>query len=138
MSEADLQTKVLRLLWCYNGIPVENPKKIGTPDVAFIHGWIECKYLDQYPVKKGTIVRIEHFTGKQRLWLMKHSAFGGNCFLWLQVGKEHLIFKGWYAAKHVGRVTANELRKNALYHSLVFPNITKLTEIGIICSSKTV
>lgn len=138
MSEADLQGKVLRQLWCYHGIPVENPKKLGTPDVAFIHGWIECKYLDQYPVRKGTIVRIEHFTGKQRLWLMKHSALGGNCFLWLQVGREHLIFGGWYAARHVGRVTANELKKNALYHSTTFPCLNNLIVIGMICPLKRV
>lgn len=138
MSEADLQGKVLRQLWFYHAIPVENPKKIGTPDIAFIHGWIECKYLDDYPVRKGTIVRIEHFTGQQRLWLMKHSSLGGNCFLWLQVGKEQLIFHGWYAAKHVGRVTAHELRKNALYHSTRFPDLDTLKKIGMICPLKTV
>ena len=133
MSEADLQGKVLRRLWFLHGIPVENVKKAGTPDIAFIHGWIECKYLDQYPARKGTIVRIEHFTGKQRLWLMKHSAFGGNCFLWLQVGQEHLIFTGWYAAKHVGRVAAHELRKNALYCSTIFPCQLQLKKIGLMC-----
>lgn len=133
MSEAELQGKVLRQLWFLHGIPVENPKKPGTPDIAFIHGWIECKWLDRYPVKKGTIVRIEHFTGKQRLWLLKHSALGGNCFLWLQVGRDHLIFNGWYAGKHVGRVTAHELKKNALYYSTTFPDSGKLKEIGVIC-----
>jgi hypothetical protein len=138
VSEADLQGKVLRVLWFHHAIPVENVKKSGTPDVAFIHGWIECKWLDQLPVRKGTIVRIEHFTGKQRLWLMQHSAFGGNCFLWLQIGREHFIFKGWYAAKHVGRVTVSELRKNALYYSTTFPELSELKEIGMICLLKTV
>jgi hypothetical protein len=138
MSEANLQRNVLRQLWFYHAIPVENSKKIGTPDVTFIHGWIECKWLDQYPVKKGTIVRINHFTGKQRLWLIKHSAFGGNCFLWLQVGREHLIFNGGYAGRYVGKVTAHELKKNALYHSATFPDITTLKEIGMICRLLTV
>lgn len=139
MSETHLQHRIIRHLWFYHAIPVENIKKPGTPDIAYVNGWIECKFLDAWPVKKDTIVRFRRFSGKQRIWLMRHIVMKGKAYVWLQVGTEFLIFDGHYAGTHLGKVTASELKRNSLYYDRKFPSHSDLQQIGLLsCPSKTV
>lgn len=92
---------------------VENPAYPGTPDIQFIDGWIECKYLEDWPKRAETTVRIEHFTQQQRVWLMRRSyacskltdKMHGLAWLVLYVArtKDWLVFDGETAARHVAK-----------------------------------
>ncbi len=95
---------------------VENPACPGTPDVQFIDGWIECKYLEDWPKRPDTTVRIEHFTPQQRVWLLRRSIAcskrqteRGLAWLVLYVAKtrEHLLFEGEDAARIVAKDGSN-------------------------------
>lgn len=91
---------------------VENPACPGTPDIQFIDGWIECKYLEDWPRHEETTVRIPHFSPQQRVWLLrryearlKRGTDHGQAFLILYVAKtrEHLLFDGHTAARFVAK-----------------------------------
>ena len=91
---------------------VENPAYPGTPDVQFIDGWIECKYLEDWPKREKTTVRIDHYTSQQRVWLLRRSIAcskrqteRGLGWLLLYVAKtrEHLLFEGEDAARYVAK-----------------------------------
>jgi len=94
---------------------VENPAYPGTPDIQFIGGWIECKYLDDWPAHKETTVRIPHFTQQQRVWLLRRELarkklpeelhICGRCYLVLYVSKtrEWLIFDGETSARRIAK-----------------------------------
>ena len=73
-----------------HALPVENSVHDGTPDINWAfegrEGWVELKYLDRFPVRKG-IVRIEHYTQQQRLFAACRMQSGGNWALILIVGK---------------------------------------------------
>lgn len=113
---------------------VENPAYPGTADIQFIDGWIECKWLEDWPAREDTTVRIEHFSPQQRVWLLrralacrKRGTDHGLAWLVLYVAKtkEHLLFDGETAARWVAKdgATRKVLHKRALLTT------TKLNEI---------
>lgn len=116
MSERSFKNHVLKLLGPLDGrCIVEHPGHIGTPDVNFVDGWMELKFADRWP-PRGGVLRLEHFTQQQRVWLLKRHMAGGNVWLLLQVGKEWLLFDGQTASRSVGRVTRRELLRMATRH----------------------
>ncbi len=114
MAEADQRRKVVKALRSVHALAVENPMKPGTPDVNFADGWIELKWLRKWPVRKTTIVRIDHYTKEQRVFLKTRWLTSKSSFLILQVGREWLLFEGHTAAEHVGRVTKDQLKTIAI------------------------
>lgn len=116
MSESDQRGKVVKLLRPLDAISVENRAYPGTPDVNYIGGWIELKWLRRWP--KGywdNIVHVDHFTPQQRVWLKRRWRRGGRAFLLLQAqGLNWFLFDGETAAHKVGRCTGEELQKYAL------------------------
>jgi hypothetical protein len=91
---------------------VENPAFPGTPDVQHIDGWLELKFLEKWPKRETTTVRIEHFTPQQRCWLFqrylacaKRKTNHGQAFLLLYVEetREHMLFDGKTAARKVAK-----------------------------------
>lgn len=116
MSEGDQRGRVVRALKHYDGMAVENRVRPGTPDVAYIGGWVELKWLRRWP-KNAEVshVHLDHFTPQQRVWLKNHWRKGGRAFLLLQANQQDwLLFDGETAAQAVGRVTRDELFARAL------------------------
>ena len=96
-----------------DAIAVENRIGTGTPDVNFIGGWVELKWLRRWPRSEERVVTISHFTIQQRNWLKRRWRRGGACWLLLQVHHEWLLFTGDVAAAHVGRASTLWLRELA-------------------------
>lgn len=90
---------------------VENRVGLGTPDVNCTAGWVELKWLRCWPVRKDTIVRIDHFTVQQRIWLRRRWQANRGAWLLLQCRREWLLFTGEEAAEHVGKVDREGLYK---------------------------
>lgn len=110
MSEATMRANVLDTLRELDALAVENPIRPGTPDVNYVEGWIELKWLRRWPkVKEGVAVKIDHYTPQQRRWLARRHRKGGAAFLLLQVGRDWLLFRGDVAAEHVGRCSRARL-----------------------------
>lgn len=87
----------------------------GIPDVNYNHGWIELKYLEGWPVRPNTPVRIDHYTKEQRAWAVQRTLAGGQVFFLLKVGTmEWLLLQGAVAAQSVGRLPRSELYKKCL------------------------
>lgn len=91
---------------------VENPAYPGTPDIQFIGGWIECKYLEDWPAREETTVRIPHFTQQQRVWLIRRwmaceklvtRQDRGWLLIYVVSTKDWLLFDGLVAGKLVAK-----------------------------------
>lgn len=108
-----MRPRVVRALRRLDAIPVENPVWPGTQDVNFADGWIELKWLREWPARPHTIVTVDHFTAGQRLRQRQRSLVGGNTWLLLQVRQEWLLFRGQVAADILGRVPRQELIERA-------------------------
>lgn len=109
MSESGQRGRVIRALKILDALPVENPIRPGTPDVNYVGGWIELKWLRRWPVKPETVVQLEHFHLGQKRWLRNRCRAGGDAWLLLQCQREWLLFTGLVAHDHVGNLTRAEL-----------------------------
>lgn len=98
-------------------VRVENPIHPGTPDVNLANGnWIELKCVLGWPARESNLLRIQHFTPQQRVWLYRRWKYApGSTYLLLEVraDAEWLLFNGDVAAKIVGRATTSEHRLKA-------------------------
>jgi len=132
VSEKILRQNVIKSLRSLDPISVENPAYPGTPDVNYGgeegEGWIELKHLIKWP-PHDHIVKIEHFTPQQRVWLFRRWHYGGRCCLILQVGREWLIYRGEVASCHVGRVKQEELLELAAHHWQTQPKPQELKKM---------
>jgi hypothetical protein len=123
MNEKDLQKRVIHAIRKLDPVPVDNPRKPGTPDVNYIEGWVELKYKDEWPKRAATLVKFPKFYPQQRVWLVKRSLAGGKCFILLQVDNMYLLYEGGYAAQHFDKMTKDEMIKNAVKVWDYFPEM---------------
>lgn len=115
MSEADMRSKLCLRLRSLHAKPIENKCAKGTPDVAYIGGWMELKWNRAWPTKSDSTVPFARYTNNQRLWLRKHWSLAGRAFLVLQVKREWLIWAGCDAGP-CGYLTREELYRTSLFH----------------------
>lgn len=96
----------------------------GVPDVLYllrpqhhgpaVAGQVELKYLEKWPSRPGTAVRLSYFTNKQAEYAVKWQRDGGYGGLLLQVGRCYLLLPGFSAlALLEGRYTQATLREAA-------------------------
>lgn len=131
MAESAMRKKVVKALAPLNAIAVENPCLPGTPDVNFIEGWIELKWLRSWPKKEETIVKLDHYSQQQKVWAFRRRRAGGSCWFMLQCGREWLIMDGAVAALWVNKCTKAELiAKSVVYFKsgLDIPAMIQLLE----------
>lgn len=108
-----MRQKVVKLLKPLDATAVENGVGPGTPDINYVEGWIELKYLPKW-VKSVSEVKIAIFTPQQRVWLRRRWKAGGNVLFLLQIADDWLLYDGITAAEHVGRVDKDDLFELAL------------------------
>lgn len=108
MSEGDMRSKVVRYLKEYDAVAVENPAYPGTPDVNFVEGWWELKWLRNWPKGEDTIVKFEHYSPQQKIWIRRRHTSGGNVGLLVQCKREWFLFK-YPSSQRVGEMTKTEM-----------------------------
>jgi hypothetical protein len=119
MLERDMRKQLVKLLQPLGAFAVENGGcHPGTPDIAFVGGWIECKATEQWPARADTPVRLDHgLSRQQRIWLVKWYRVNGRAFVMLNIAGEWLLFDGIVAASYLGGKeggTRQELHEAAL------------------------
>lgn len=109
---------------------IEDAYSTGIPDVSYAfstgrEGWIEFKYLKQWPKRPDTIVRLDHFTPEQRNWLTKRGKLTGRAFLFLQVERDYMLFM-YNVVPKVGALNKAQLIQLAYRHWRERINFNKL------------
>ena len=127
MTEANMRKRVVKILKNLDAMPVENVVRPGTPDVAFIGGWLECKKTPSAgrPKNSQKIAILQHgLMNSQRIWLRRHCKKGGRAFVLVQFGSHFCLFDGLWAAEKLGKVSWFETHENCIY----FDNWQELEE----------
>lgn len=115
----------------------EDSVTLGIPDISFgidgIGGWIELKYLKNWPKQKNTKVKIHHLTMLQCKWLYSRGLTSGNCWIFVQIEKDYLLYP-WNQAYCLrnGDWTKAEMFENAYGH---WKNKLNIDEFIIILKS---
>lgn len=102
---------------------VENPANPGTPDVFYSIewalgssvGWIELKYIPEWPKRKSTALKIDHFTVQQKSFFKRHGKRDTNIYMLLQVERDYLLLY-WFTALKIGTLTKHFLIKESAAH----------------------
>jgi hypothetical protein len=120
MSESNLWRYIQKNLKSYGVLSrVENAFYKGMPDVNYlidgVEGWIELKFISQFPARQNTIVRVPHFTEEQKIWHEQRVKYKGNTTVLIQVERDYFIFKK-DKIKLVGSLTRNSMVKLANKH----------------------
>lgn len=115
MSESNLWAKLrTNMVGTYWSEATRHEDKLsrGIADVSFCqegrHGWMELKWVADWPARDSTIIRIPHYSTEQKAFLDIKGKAGGNTWLFLQIGSDHLLFD-FQAAQTVGDVPKAEL-----------------------------
>lgn len=117
MSESNMRKNLCNQLKKLDAQAVENRVGPGTPDISFIGGWCETKWLRQWPKRPGTVVKLDHpLLKSQKVWIRRRIRRGGKAWVMLQCKREWLLFKGEVACDFLGKLTRTELRKRAYVH----------------------
>jgi hypothetical protein len=108
--ESRFWDQVRPLLAGLDPVRIENTCEQGTPDVNYIHGWIELKVVKKWPKREMTALQIPHYTEHQKAWARRRHEAGGQVWFLLKIEEEWLLIYGVSAAHAIG-----ELPRNALY-----------------------
>lgn len=111
MLERDMRGQVVKMLRPLHGFAVENGGcHPGTPDIAYVGGWIECKAQDHWPAREDTPVKLDHpVTPQQKIFALKHAAAGGTCWILVTIAGVWMLFDGVTGARVIGDSTREEL-----------------------------
>lgn len=117
MSETGMRSHLVKTLESLDAVPIENGRlRSGTPDVNFIGGWMELKWLKFWP--KGADVNLVTFphplTKEQGLWLWRRWRRGGLTLVCAKVSSEWFFFSGETARFRFGNMTRPQMREEAL------------------------
>lgn len=123
----------MRFLKNLDAVAVENPAAIGTPDINYIGGWIECKWLRQWPKREDTPVILPHpYTKQQQIWGKRRMRRGGICLVMLQCRQEWLLFDACTASEFLGT-----LPRRMLYEASFFRSVGLTAEIEMVLKDET-
>lgn len=130
MSEAGSRQRLNKALRPLNAVSVETRLEDGIPDVNYVGGWIECKWLRAWPKREGTIVNLPHdLMTHQRAWIRRRARRGGRVHVMIHCGREWLLIDGATAAEIIGEATKSELVEAARETGRYWPNGLKDDEI---------
>lgn len=103
MDEGKFRPSVLAALRPLDAVFVENVMGSGMPDINYVEGWLELKWLKAWPVRPGTVVKLPEFTPQQRIFLLNRCRAGGSARFLLRVGKEWILLPGIWSALRLGK-----------------------------------
>ncbi len=115
MSESNLwnrlRTNMIGKYWS-EATRHEDKLQKGIADISFCQngfgGWMELKWVSDWPVRPHTKVKIPHYSLDQKEFLMKKGKAMGNTWLFIQVGSDFILFDH-QGAQHVGDIMKEEM-----------------------------
>ncbi len=113
MTESGFWNKAKVWLAGLDPVRIEDRLSLGVPDVNYIGGWIELKWVARWP-PRGGILQLPHYTPQQKAWHVRRIGKGGRVHVLLGVGSDTLLFDGVTAAKYLGKSNKEELKEVAV------------------------
>lgn len=125
-----MRQRLVGMLRPLDAVSIENSVGPGTPDINYIGGWIECKWLRSWPKRAETLVRLDHeLMPSQKVWLQRRCSRGGVVWVMLQCRREWLLLESLTAVQLLGKATRKELCAAAYHHWNDGLNANELIEL---------
>lgn len=102
-----------------HAVAIENHMRAGTPDINYIDGWIECKWLQAYPKNINNSIRFKHtLTQGQKLWLCSRAKRGGVALVCCKISKDWYVFDAFTAYANFDKMNKEDMIEKSIYHSI--------------------
>ncbi len=94
MAERDLSRRVMRILKDMGKCPmrIESSCTPGCPDIAYVGGWVELKYIPKW--SKGGTAFLRNLRPAQEAWHRAWAAKGGKSLCVVQVERQYFAIRG--------------------------------------------
>jgi len=118
MSEATMRSNLVKALEKLDAVPIEMRMRAGTPDVNYIGGWIECKYLKFWPKNADTspVIFGHELTKEQGLWGRRRCLRGGSSWVVAQVSRDWFWFSTIVARENFNKMTRPDMHSLCAFH----------------------
>lgn len=120
MSEASMRSNLVKKLSSLDAVAIESPGTgLGIPDVNFIGGWMECKWMRYWPKSADTRpVKFPHPLSKeQQVWLWRREHYGGTALVVAQVSRSWFFWSG------------KNIKENNLWDNMTRPQMIREAEL---------
>ena len=137
MSESSMRKNLIKKMSVLDPVAIESPSTgIGIPDMNFIGGWFECKWLRSWPKGADTRpVKFQHpLTKEQQVWLWRRETRGGLAMVVAQVSRSYFFWHG----KHIkeNNLWANMTRPQMIEEAVIYmPNGLEIQKLLIYLES---
>ena len=126
-----MRSNLVKKLSSLDALAIESPGTgLGIPDVNFIGGWIECKWMRYWPKNADTVpVKFPHPLSKeQQIWLWRREYLGGVALVAAQVSRSWFFWSGQHIKENKlwGNMTRPQMIQEA---ELYFPNGLEKNEL---------
>lgn len=121
MSESSMRSYLVKELQSLHAQPIESPTMgMGIPDLNHMYGWIECKWLREWPKNCDTkpVVFDHPLMKEQGIWLWKRRLAGGQALVGAKVANNWFFWDGLDIRLHFNKMTRLEMIDRA---ELYFP-----------------
>jgi len=111
----------------------------GIPDTLIdyrgIRAYVEFKFVKEWPKRGTTTIKLPHFSGLQRQFLVRHGREAGHCYLFLLIGDTYLLFPWNDLPSQEG-----ELKEDFISHALLcekklsikqFLDVLEMEQMGV-------
>jgi hypothetical protein len=99
-------------------VRIESSTNKGIADVAYCinthSGWLELKYLDAWPKRAATFVKVPSLTLDQVLFLERWYDSGGAAYLLLRVGRSYMLLNSSTTRALWNGISRDELKAHAI------------------------
>lgn len=114
-----MRQNLVKALVSLDAVPIENHMRAGTPDINYIGGWIECKWMKFWPKTCDTkAIRFSHpLTKEQGLWLKRRWRRGGVTLVCVQVARDWFFFSGDTIKDQFNNMTRDQMIENSVFYS---------------------
>jgi len=113
LSESSFRSTFCKKMASIDARPIENVVGAGTPDVNFIEGMVELKFLREWPKQAATPVKFHRLSPSQKVWIKRRWLRGGNVWLLARIASDYLLFRG-KDVEDLNLLNQQELRDLAL------------------------
>jgi len=125
-SESNMRTRVVKILSRWDAMAVENRVGDGTPDVAYIGGWIETKLTKAFPKRPESPVALTHgLLNSQKVWMARHHRKGGTVHVLTQIANEFFLHEPTWAIANLGSANRQTMTEAAVLHCVGWPALTR-------------
>lgn len=119
MSESTMRSNLVKALKPLDAVAIESRGTgIGIPDVNYVGGWIECKWMRSWPVGAyKNPVRFPHpLSIEQGIWLKRRVMAGGVALVCCQVAQEWFFFDGMTIRERFDKMNRLEMELESVLH----------------------